>query len=244
MISILEQKHDLSRTIKLFDGVLRSRLEPRTLSSPRCVSTKSNSTMMKAAVSLSIFSLIFTTPSLAQDDCVRGTQDLVNNLAVVAEFEAMITQINSDVTGEALTQFCKFEEGSIGCQVNVAAYSSNVISVCQSEGGTSIERDVLLTCSGQVQGVQIPSFEFNMFNIPVCVDTRCDTDNLPTEVETIYQDVVDGFVMEIESAADVECDATTTDPADPPTSGGASVTTAVAPLLAVLSVAAFSWIIV
>ena len=63
---------------------------------------------------------------------------------------------------------------------------------------TSIERGVALECLATQ--IDLPSaFAFNVFNIPICVDASCDTNNLPTQVESIYQQVLDDFVMEIEN---------------------------------------------
>lgn len=189
---------------------------------------------------VSLLLLSITSSLYAQEDaCVTGSESLANNTAVVTAFEDMLTQINSDIASN-LFSFCTLADGSASCQVNVAAYSNNVKSVCEAENGASIERGVALECTA-TQIEDLPAFAFNVFNIPICVDASCDTDNLPTQVESSYQQVLDDFVMQIENGTSVECNAETI--GGDTTSGGGFVRITAATVLATVSAATISCIL-
>jgi hypothetical protein len=165
-------------------------------------------TMITAALLISLL-ILSTTPSLyaQQDECVTGSESLVNNTAVMTAFEEMWTQITTDLASNVVS-FCTLADGSATCQVNVAAYSTNVKSVCEAQNGTSVERGVALECLSTQ--VDLPSaLAFNVFNIPICVDASCDTNNLPTQIESIYQQVLDGYLTNVEEGANLECNAET-----------------------------------
>jgi len=185
--------------------------------------------------------LITLAPSHSQDDCLSGSEALLNNTAVVSEFEGIVAAIDADLTDVNFKKFCTLGEGTVACQVNVGAYSMSYASTCQEEGGIVVTRDVKLTCSGEVQGIQIPSFEFDVFRVPICVDASCDIDNLPQEIDDTFDSVVADFVTQIESGvgSGVECDATTI--GGDATSGGAAAGTALL-ATAVFGTTLLSWI--
>lgn len=154
--------------------------------------------------------LICLSATVLADDCVSNTQAFINNTEFVSAYEAMAAAVQADFV-VSFDNFCTLNEGSLACQVNLAAYSSDVEQVCTAQNGTIVTRDVELTCSGQIQGAQIPSFLFNMFRLPICVDETCDADNLPSEIDVLFNEVVDEFVTEIESSVGdgLECEAET-----------------------------------
>ena len=185
---------------------------------------------------LLIFLLVLVTPAVAQDECVTGTNALLNNTAYVTAYEDMVATIQAELASNYNT-FCTTEGGSIKCSVNVQAYSKEgVLKVCIDQGGQSISGDVKLTCSGAVQGFQVQSFAFDLFRVPVCIDASCDPNNVPTEIEAIFNNVADGVVSNIENALGdgVQCEASTQNP-NSPTSSRATASS----LLAAASSAAF-----
>lgn len=204
-------------------------------------------TMMKhLATTPLLLLLLCLSPTFAQDDCVSGTDKLLNNnTALEAAAEDMFSKIQQDFQ-MTLTSFCDFAEGSISCRINLEAYSSEVEQACQDQNGTSITKDVELTCAGQVQGIEVPDFSFDIFRVPVCVDDSCDTENLPAEVDDMVNDIVDGYVNEIESGVgdgSVMCDAKTSGEGEVgATSGGVSSFGATVSIASVSGVALFSWI--
>ena len=76
-----------------------------------------------AAATLALL-LVAVVPIACQDDCIAGSEALVNNTAVVTSFEDIVARINADLSDPySLKKFCTFAEGSVTCQVNVGAYS-------------------------------------------------------------------------------------------------------------------------
>jgi hypothetical protein len=57
---------------------------------------------------------------------------------------------------------------SFECNINIEAYSADLESTCVVEGGQLVEKDLVVTCSGEVQNFTIPDgFTVNVFKAPL-----------------------------------------------------------------------------
>lgn len=153
-------------------------------------------------------------PTRAQEnDCLSGTMALLNNTEVPTAYQEMLDTIEADLTSINFKKYCTVSPEAVMCTMNVQAFSSTLIQTCRQQGNgiiTTINMD--LTCSGEVQGRHHDDFPFVVYRVPICLDSLCDTDNLPPELNSMVNTVEQELVSLIEDGIvgnNVMCDVAT-----------------------------------
>lgn len=157
-----------------------------------------------------IFTILFmaVTPSLAFDNatCVTETKELASNQAIKGAYADVQASLESDLKTNPL-DFCNIINAE--CKVNIQAYSANLSSACEAEGGQLVEKDLTATCNGNLAGTPIPDdFQVLVFDAPLCAGASCDPSALPSEIETEMKSVLEDVVTEVNTAinGNLKCD--------------------------------------
>jgi len=136
------------------------------------------------------------TTTFNEADCTSETTSLNTDPTIEAAVSDLQTQVSTAVQDDFFS-FCSILDRA--CTVDIDNYSSELQTSCNEAGGQIARRSASLECRGKVVGVPIPGgVELKFANIPACVGTSCDPDNLPQ----VVVDAVDAVLQQVETVVE------------------------------------------
>jgi len=140
-----------------------------------------------------------------EDTCETETLALNTQSEISTATTTLLTTTKDAILAD-FTDFCRLI--SLTCTADLAEYSQDLKDACTSSGGVLHEENYKINCqTDTVSPIEIPG-TVRLVNLPSCLSTACDPDNLPPSIQQVQDQVFNTINTEVDEALgdNVKCD--------------------------------------